>query len=478
MTKSSDAESMPLGSKLSRRDVLRGGAVAGAAAIVGGRGGRAFAQDATPSPSPIANMPPLPTFDGNAKITSWGFGVEETNPLAFSRVDAFKKQYPNIEIEIVPEFDSQKLLTGAASGNVPDVLWLDRFSVASWASRDVLASIDELNSNNAIDFSQFYDAAVNEAKYDGTMYAVPGFMDVRALYVNNDALSAAGTDPSTLDTGNWDQLSQLGGQLVKKNGDQINVWGFDHKMEARNIWMWGFGNGGKFISDDGKTLSYNDPKIVEVLDWGTKAYDAQGGMKLLEAVATTWQGDEQFARGQVAMTIYESWMLGIIARVAPDLNFSVLPVKVKGGQDDVSFTGGPAWAIPAKAKSQDAAWVFVQFMSHPNTWLIGANAVKDARKQANQPYIPALSGNKMVDQMQIDQVYESIDPKFDAAVKLFPEILNFSYNRPISVSPVGQELDDILDADVKSALRGEKSAQDAMDEATDKGQQAINDFQQ
>lgn len=473
MTKSFNAESTSLGARISRRELLRGAGTAGAIALAGRGTSRAFAQNATPSPS----APPLPSFSGNAKITSWGFGVEETNPMAFSRVDAFKKQYPNIEIEIVPQFDSQKLLTGAASGNVPDVLWLDRFSVASWAARGVLTSIDDLNANGAIDFSQFYDAAVTEAKYNGKLYAVPQFMDVRALYVNNDALSAAGIDPELLDTSNWDQLSQFGGKLVKKNGDKVDVWGFDHKMEARNIWMWGFGDGGKFISDDGKTLSYNDPKVVEVLDWGAKAYDAQGGMKLLEAVATTWQGDEQFARGQVAMTIYESWMLGIVARVAPDLNFSVVPVKVKGGKDDVSFTGGPAWAIPAKAKNPDAAWVFIQFMNHPNTWMIGANAVKEARKQANQPYIPSLTGNKQADQMQIDQVYESIDPKFDKAVKLFPQLLNYSYNRPISVSPVGQELDDILDASVKSALRGEKSAKDAMDDANNKGQQAINDFQ-
>src|SRR3954465_10534231 len=99
MTNSSNTELTRLHSKVSRRDVLRGSAIAGAAAIMGTRGDRAFAQNATPSPSPMANMPPLPTFEGNAKITSWGFGVVETNPLAFSRVDAFKKQYPNIEIE-------------------------------------------------------------------------------------------------------------------------------------------------------------------------------------------------------------------------------------------------------------------------------------------------------------------------------------------------------------------------------------------
>jgi ABC-type glycerol-3-phosphate transport system substrate-binding protein len=458
---------------LSRRDLLRSAGAVGAAAAIAHAPGRAFAQNATPSPQAA----PLPTFEGEASITSWGFGVEETNPMAFSRVNAFKEQYPNIQIELVPDFDSQKLLTGAASGKVPDVLWFDRFAVASWAARDVLAPIDDFNSNGGLDFSQYYESAVNEVMYDGKMYAVPQFMDVRALYVNNDALNEIDVDPTSLDTGNWDQLSELGGKLVQASGSQVQRWGFDHKMEARNIWMWGFGNGGKFISDDGKQLSYNDPKVVEALDWGVKAYDAQGGFQLLEAVATTWQGDEQFARGQVAMTVYESWMLGIVARVAPELNFMVVPVKQRGGDQPVSFTGGPCWAIPAQAKNPDAAWVFVQFMNNLETWRIGAQAVKEARQQANQPYIPSLTANRLADQMQINEFYEPIDPKFDDAVRLFPEILETSQNRPISASPVGQELDDLLDNEVKAALRGEKSAQDAMDEATEKGQEAIDNFE-
>jgi multiple sugar transport system substrate-binding protein len=217
--------------------------------------------------------------------------------------------------------------------------------------------------------------------------------------------------------------------------------------------------------------------VVEALDWGVKAYDAQGGFQLLESVASTWQGDEQFARAQVAMTIYESWMLGIVARVAPELNFSVLPVMQKGGSEPTSFTGGPCWAIPAQAKQPEAAWVFIQFMNNLDTWRIGANAVKEARMASNQPYIPSLTANRQADQMQIDEVYEPIDPKFDDAVRLFPQILETSQNRPISASPVGQELDDILDTEVKAALRGEKSAQDAMDEATQKGQEAIDDFE-
>ena len=454
---------------LTRRQVLRGSAALGggalAAALVGpgGRGQRAaFAQGG---------------FTREASITSWGFGVEETNPLAFARVNAFKEAFPTIKLEIVPEFDDQKLLTAAASGQVPDLLWIDRFAIASWAARGVLQPLTDLIKRDTYDTGRFYEAALKEATYDDKIYGIPGGMDVRALYVNLDAIKEAGlADASEIDTGDWDQLTDLGSKLVKRTGDQVDRWGFDTKIQAGGIYLWGGANGGHFMGGDGEA-TFNDPKVVEALDWAVKTYDAQGGFKSYEAVATTWQGDEQFARGQVAMTVYENWMLGIVARVAPELNFTLLPIKPHGGDGMTSFTGGRAWAIPKGAKDPDAAWEFIKFMHTDETWLIGAKAVKEARQKAGQPYLPSLTGSKTADQAQIDQVYEPIDPKFDNAVKLFPQILSASPTREIAGSPVGKQLDDIMQQDgVLPALRGEKPAAEALETANQNAQDAINAF--
>ncbi len=455
---------------LTRRQVLRGSAALGGGALVavlGGASGRglrpAWAQEGG--------------FTRETSITSWGFGVEETNPLAFARVNAFKEAFPAIKLEIVPEFDDQKLLTAAASGQVPDLLWLDRFAFASWAARGVLQPLTELIQRDSFDTSRFYEAALQEASYEGQVYGIPGGMDVKVLYVNLDALAEAGvTDIATLDTGNWEQISDLGSKLVKRSGEQVDRWGFDTKVQAGGIYLWAGANGGHVMGGDGEA-TFNDPKVVEALDWAVKTYDAQGGFKSYEAVATTWQGDEQFARGQVALSVYENWMMGIIARVAPELNFAVLPVKPRGGDGLTSFAGGRAWAIPKGAKDPDAAWEYIKFMHTDETWLIGANAVKAARKEAGQPYLPSLTGSKTADQAQIDQVYEPIDPKFDNAVKLFPQILAASPNREIASSPVGKQLDDIMQQDgVLPALRGEKPAAEVLETANQNAQDAINAF--
>ena len=455
---------------LTRRRVLQGAAGMGAGALVaavpaiGPR--RVGARQATPTTA----------FTREASITSWGFGAEETNPLAFTRVDAFKQAYPTIKIELVPEFDQQKLLTGFASGQVPDLLWMDRFAISSWAARDVLQPLDDLIASSGIDTSKYYPAALDEATYDGKIYGLPGFIDVRGLYVNLDALAEVGQDPAALDTSNWDQLSQLGTQLVKKSGDTVERWGFDTKIQAGNFWLWGDGNGAKFISDDGKEVTYDDPKAVEALTWGVKAYDDQGGYQSYDAFATTWQGDEQFARGQVAITVYENWMLGIVARVTPNMNFKVFPIHAKGDANRiVSFSGGPAWCIPNGAKDPEAAWEFIKFMDDLNTWRIGSQGVKKVRQDQGQPYTPSLTGNLQADQMQIDEFYESLSPNLDEAVKLWPQILQQSSIRPIAKSPASQQLDDVMRQDgVMPTLRKEKSPEDALKTADQNAQDAID----
>lgn len=470
--------------RLTRRALLGRGALLGGGAALGlllaacgAQGGTATttsggaASSAPPSGSPGA-------FTRQASITLWGFGIEETNPFAKSRFEAFQQQYPNIKIDHVPKVDDQKILTGAASKQLPDILWTGRDALSSWGARGVLTPIDDLIQKNGFDLTKFNDSAVQEVKYDNKTWGIPQFQTVRVLYANTDALGEIGLDPAKLDTGNWDQLNEVGTKLTKRSGEKFERWGFDNKTDSGFYWLWGMANGGKFISDDGKKVAFNDPKVVEAVDWAAKNYEVQGGYQGYKGFATTFQNDEQFARGLVALTLYENWMLGIIARTVPERNFVVMPMKMHGGSDPISFTTGNAWTVPTGAKERDAAFEFIKFMSLEETFLIGARATKAYNKQNNRPYVPTLTGHKAADAAQINQVYEPIQPKFDDAVKLFPKLLEQSRKVPTSVSPVSKQINDLLNNEgVKPVLSGERGAKEGLDRATQKAQSEVDGFQ-
>jgi hypothetical protein len=110
--------------------------------------------------------------------------------------------------------------------------------------------------------------------------------------------------------------------------------------------------------------------------------------------------------------------------------------------------------------------------------MIGAEATKALRiEEGERPFIPSLTGSKTADQLQIDDLYEPVAGPFDDAVQLFPQILEQSINREIGKSPVAGQLEDIMaDEGVEPALGGEISAQDALNQANQSAQDAIDSF--
>lgn len=414
-------------------------------------------------------------------LVEWGFGIQETNPLARARVLAFQEAYPDVNLQIVESFEVQNLLTGAASGELPDVIWLSRAETATWAAPGILAPLTEYIERDGYDTSDFYPFALDEASYDGEIYGIPGGADVRALYVNLDHLEEAGVSIDDLDTSDWDQLSEIGSQLVQATGDQVQRWGFDHRIQANNFWLWGYGNGGSFLSEDGMEATLNHEANVEAMQWGVDAYEAQGGYQLYEGFATTFQGDQQFANGSVSMSVYEQWMLSAaIATVAPDMNFRMLPIRERGSGADgpiATYSGGNAWYITTGAKNPEAAWEYIKFMHTPETWRIGADAVKALRQEQGNPYFPSLTGRTSVDQMQIDELYEPVGEAFDQAVELLPQLLEGSTQRELYRSPVGGQIEDIILEDgIRPALSGNATPQEALDTANDLAQEAIDMF--
>jgi multiple sugar transport system substrate-binding protein len=416
-----------------------------------------------------------------ANLQSWGFNAVETNPLAYGRFRAFQEAYPEIIVELSPDSDTQRILTAAVSETLPDLLWLGRGVLNSYIARgSVLRPLSDLIERDSYDLSRFYPAAIEESTYDDQIWGIPGGMDVGALFVNVDALAEVGvSDVTTLSSTEYQQLIDLGAQLTTREGDVVTRWGFDPKTQDGQFYEWAQAAGAQILGgDDGLQPQFNSAGVVGVVEQAIPAYEAQGGYQTYEAVRSSWQNDEQFARGQVAMTVYQNWMAGIIASTVPERNFRVLPLHPNSDPSAISaVSGGNAWCISENSQNVDAAWEFIKFMHSDETWMTGAQTVKAAREAAGQPYLPSLTGVPAVDQRQIDELYVPIAPQWDEAVQLFPQILAASSKRPLSPSPYAQQLDQILiQTGVLPALRGERPVQEAMDAAQAEAESAVSGF--
>ena len=91
-------------------------------------------------------------------VTFWG-SWNSTQQVAQinKQVAAFNKDQSTYKVTYVPQgLVEQKLLTGEASGQVPDVALWDRSQTSLYVSKGALQSIDSLVAKDKVKLSQFY----------------------------------------------------------------------------------------------------------------------------------------------------------------------------------------------------------------------------------------------------------------------------------------------------------------------------------
>lgn len=469
-------DSTVFSSRLSRRRLLQTGGTLTAASAVGA-GSRWGARRASAQGTPVTVGPAWePRFAEDVTLSRFGFGTD--NLTSEVRVGAFQAAYPNFELQATTEFDDQKILTAVASGDVPDLFWLASDSIQSWAARGALEPLDDLIAgDDRFDMGQFYESEVSRDQYDGQTWGVPQFVDCRPLWLDAVPLQEVEIDIATVDSSNWQSLQDNGVALTLKDGDQYTRWGFDPKTDGF-FWMWVWGAGSDLLSEDGRMATFDRQENIDVLQFNLDTYNAQGGFADYQAFLQTtgFDGaDNFFVRHQVATTLFESWLLGIVASGDPNQQFAVTPFKGQDGQV-YSITGGNSWAIPKGAKNKQAAWEWISYFSSPGIWVETSQTIRDQRETEGTLYTPALTASQTVNQLLMEQVFAPTgNASVDQAIQLFPTLLGA--NRQAAASPVLKQINDIIsNTVVKPALSEEKSPADALKDGQEAAQKALDDF--
>jgi multiple sugar transport system substrate-binding protein len=75
-------------------------------------------------------------------LSTQGFG--KPDEVGQARVDAFKSAYPNVRLALNEgDFDAQQFLSAVASGNPPDLVYLDRGLIGTYAAKGAASVIED-----------------------------------------------------------------------------------------------------------------------------------------------------------------------------------------------------------------------------------------------------------------------------------------------------------------------------------------------
>jgi len=408
---------------------------------------------------------------------------------------AFERDNPGWQVRVsiyAGGRDARKLMTAIAGGDPPDVIFQDRFTVGEWAARETFTALDErivrsrqreaTGGPQGIDPARFYPATWQEAQYDGQTFAVPFNTDARALYYNENALRRAGyvdEQGRVIPPRDWDELLAYAVRLTERDEQgRITQLGFAPNLGNSWLYLYGWLNGGRFMSDDGRTVTLDDPAIVEALDYMDQLYDAVGGAEAVDAFvgSTSGQAFDPFLTGRLAMKIDHNGNLLRIAEFAPDLAFGLAPPPSPTGRASLTWSGGFSYVIPRGARHEAMAFELIRYLVSDAGWAVQHEVNARYARSRGRGYVPYLAAQPAVNRWAL-RTYVADDPnvppRVAEALGGYFDLLPLSRFRP--VTPVGQLLWDEHVRAIDRVVRGGDDPAAALRRGREKVQRQLDD---
>lgn len=270
-----------------------------------------------------------------------------------------------------------KITTAVTSGEGPDVLQLGTTWVPAIAAMGGLMPladrVGEIGGKDA-----FFPASWNTTGILGEteVYAVPWFVDARAVLYRTDVFAKAGVDPAAA-FANWENFKQALKEINNTDidGKQVKAIGFPGKNDwnvAHNVIPWVWAAGGDALSPDASRPVINSSAALDGLMYYTSL--AAEGMVPLEALEkNTAEVEAMYTNGDFAVMISGPWMVARY-RTPPDRggnsdtvtaqNYAVAPIPA-GPTGTYTFFGGSNLAVFGDTDAPEEAWGLIKHLETP-----------------------------------------------------------------------------------------------------------------
>jgi multiple sugar transport system substrate-binding protein len=449
--------------RLSRRQLLRIGALSAGAGILAACGGAAPAEPgaAAPTGAPAGDAPTSAPAEAGGAVTvsalneNWG---EIYNNLMINISDDFTKANPDIAVEwdFNPDWTT-KLTTLIAANTPPDSCIMRPGQLANLGAKGSLTDLGPLVQEAGLSRDDFVTPIYDSSVYDGKLYAIPGGADYVCMFYSKDVYRDAGLDPEKPPL-TLDELLGHSKQILQKdaNGD---IQRMGYSPSAGHFVNWSFISGGKFYDPDNKKITANDPANVAVLEWMVN-YVKELDVNKLAAFNQrpgTYEAGNAFSTKQAAHFFDGFWTFEALDQHSPDIDYGVaFWPTLKGTPDERKNYSISGWmySLPTGAQHTDQAWKFVRY------------AFID---QAGKMGYLTLNGPCVKSQFQTweDGMKQKLgnDNRMAPYLKVFTDTGAAAGNF-FPIIPVQSFYNDELDRVYDLAVRGELTPQAALDEVT------------
>lgn len=412
--------------------------------------------------------------DGTVTLDYWLWDDRQL-PAYEDCAAAFHEDNPKIKIKITQTAWLQywqNLTTQLVSGEAPDV-WVNQTTYSpTYATGGQILDLRPLVERDDVDLSGYQPGLTEPWVKDGKRYGLPKDWDTVAVVYNTDMLEKQGVDAADLRNLTWNPTD--GGTMEEvvaratvdtkgRNGldpdfdkKHVAVYGYLPEWEDASQGQNGWGefaaiNGFQYLDKNpwGTEYRFDDPKLIETLDWYKHLIDKGYAPSL--AQKSELGNTELLSAGKAAMTLAGSYSISSYTgqNARQDFDFAPLPTGPAGRKSAINGLSDAIWAgTPHK----EEAWKWVKFLGSAECQdLVAERAV----------VFPALTSSTEKTLAAYRAKGEDVSVFTDAAAAKDGTFL-------LPITERGTEIGPIVQDAIQSAILGQTSTEEAMRTANDK----------
>ena len=295
-------------------------------------------------------------------------------PGDIEAIEAFTRLHPSIDVVYEPNpgrVYEEKILSGLAAGEPPDVFLLDSKLIPSFTNKNVLLDLTPYVSQLQIDTSQWFPNVLNIARRGARLYAFPkGFTPMMVYY--NKKLFRESRIPYPTPGWTWDDYLDIARRLTRDadgNGapDQYGA-GFTNYYYYWIPWVWSAG--GDVVSEDGRVSagalnSAATESALQFLIDLRKKYQVAPDVGSWIQAEKTGTNYALFANGRIAMAVDGHWRMPTFLKFMGEGNLDIgvapFPRHPAGTKVNVMYESG--WCVPVNARHPGEAALLAAFMA-------------------------------------------------------------------------------------------------------------------
>lgn len=365
-------------------------------------------------------------------------------PYIQGMIDDYESKHPDVTIkwvDVAPTDMSSKYLATVASGAVPDAVNFSSAEIGTFGP--TLADMSDYFSSD--DLAIYQPGLLNSLIVDGKQYGVPwynggGLISYYRKSVMDKVGFSADNPPATFD----DTLA-----LAQKVKDETGVFGMNISFLFTLPYYYGI----PVLNEDKTAAAFNTPEMAAVLEKLKAAYD--DGALAPGTIAKDWHNYPQTVANEQIAFMPANWAtdLGGLADNAPevfkDLEVAEGPADPDGNQ---LLNGQQTFAIPAKSDNKAAAAEWLKFVTDAE------NQLEFCKQVAIYPSTVATVQDPFFTKTTGDTATDAARALVVASMSKLTDVGSYGTTHDI-------ELQDLFAEQVRAALSGSKSVQDALDTA-------------